>query len=201
MTLTGYLPQALSLLIPALSGLVGVVLSALLTSWNQRQERHHRFLLDQLSGFYSPMLAYRKRTRAKGELRLKISNAASAAWRSEISTAREAGGVARVQETRQELSPHFEKIIDYNNQQLRNELIPLYAQMLDLFTKKMHLAEPSTRTHYAALVEYVELWERYFRESLPHTVAEQVSADENALIPLYDDLEKHFERLQANLKK
>jgi hypothetical protein len=201
MTLTEHLPQALPLLIPALSGLVGVVLGAFLTSWNQRQERHHRFLLDQLSVFYSPMLAYRKRIRAKSELRLKISNVASAAWRSEISTAREAGGVARVQETRQELSPQFERIIEYDNQQLSNELIPLYAKMLDLFTKEMHLAEPSTRTHYAALVEYVELWERYLRESLPQTVAEQVPADENTLMSLYDDLEKHFERLQAKLKK
>jgi len=142
------------------------------------------------------MLAIRERLRAKLETSLKINSAASAAWEREIG---EAGD--RLEEVRQELRPEYDNIIEYNNQQLRDELIPLYVQMIDLFTAKMHLAEASTRTHFPALVEFVELWQRTFRRALPRRVAEQISANEKRLLPLYDDLEKNFERLQSVLKQ
>jgi hypothetical protein len=73
--------------------------------------------------------------------------------------------------------------------------------MTDLFTAKMHLAEPSTRKHFGALIEFVEMWERSLRGALPGEVIEVVGANEENLTAFYTDLEGNFERLQAALKE
>ncbi len=143
------------------------------------------------------MLGIRERLRAKNEVRLKVSAAANAEWPRLMNAARESG---TLQETRERLSPEFDKIIEYENQQLKEEIIPLFRQMVDLFTAKMHLAEPSTRTHFAALVDFVEMWDRSLRGALPREVAQRVGANEEGLISFYTDLKTNFERLQAALK-
>jgi hypothetical protein len=184
-------------LITAVVGLVGVGLGGLLISWNQRKERRERFVLDQLREFYAPMLGIRERLRAKNEVRLKVSAAANAEWPRLMSTARESGNL---RETRERLSPEFGKIIEYENQQLKEEIIPLYRQMMDLFTAKMHLTEPSTRKHFPALVDFVEIWERSLGGALPREVVPLVGANEETLISFYTDLETNFERLQVVIK-
>jgi hypothetical protein len=97
--------------------------------------------------------------------------------------------------------PAFEKIIEDDNRKLEAEYIPLYRQMLDLFTSKMHLAEPSTRQHLGALVEFVELWERCLRGALPGEVVARIGPDEENLSAFYADLEANFTRLQEGLKE
>ena len=146
------------------------------------------------------MLGIRERLRAKGEIRLKVRNAAGAVWPRLMAEARE-GGIEHLRETREQLSPKFGKIIEDDNRQLEDELIPLYQQMADLFTAKMHLAEPSTRQHFGALIEFVETWERWLRGALPGEVIERVGPNEENLIVFYADLGTNFERLQAALKE
>jgi len=73
--------------------------------------------------------------------------------------------------------------------------------MLDLCTSKMHLAEPSTRTHLALLVEFIGMWERSLTGNLPGEVVGRIGADEEKLKTLYADLKENFERLQAKLKE
>lgn len=195
----GFLSEAILPLITAASGLLGVALGSFLTSRNQRKERKERFILDQLRDFYAPMLGIRERLRAKSGVRLKVSNAAGAVWPHLMKEARRFG-IDHLQETREQLSPQFQKIIEHNNHQLREETIPLYGQMVDLFTAKMHLTESSTRAHFPALVEFVEMWDRSLRGTLPREVAERVGPNEESLMPFYADLETNFERLQAALK-
>jgi hypothetical protein len=192
--------QALALLVPALSGLAGVALGSSLTSRNLRDERRQGFILEQLTGFYAPALGIRERIRTKSEVRLKVSAAANKVWPRLMEEAR-ASGIDRLQQVREEQSPKFAKIIDYENRQLKEELIPLYRQMVDLFTTKMHLTEPSTRRHFTALVEFVEMWDRSLSGTLPSEVAELVGAQEDNLMPLYDDLEANFQRLQTALRE
>jgi hypothetical protein len=67
-------------LISAASGLGGVFLGGMLTSRNQKQERRQCFVRDQLAEFYAPMAGIRERLRSKGEIRLKVSNAAGTVW-------------------------------------------------------------------------------------------------------------------------
>ena len=77
----------------------------------------------------------------------------------------------------------------------------MYTQVLDLFTSKMHLAEPSTRTHLGVLVEFIGMWERFLTGDLPHEVVSRIGADEGNLEAFYADLNDNFERLQSALKE
>ncbi len=96
--------------------------------------------------------------------------------------------------------PAYDKLQDYNNRQLTDEIIPLYRKMLAIFTDCMWLAEPSTQRHYAALVEYVEIWNRFLDQSLPREVLQQIEHKEEALKPFYADLEQHFTSLSKRLR-
>jgi hypothetical protein len=57
----------------------------------------------------------------------------------------------------------------------------------------MQFAEPSTRQHFRALIEFVELWERYVRDALPGAVADRVVPSEERLSDFYADLQTNFE--------
>jgi hypothetical protein len=121
--------------ISAASGLLGVVIGGWITSRNQRLERRQRFIRDQLTDFYAPMLGIRERLRASGAIRQKVRVAAGAVWPHLMAEARE-GGIENLRETREKLSPAFRRIIEDDNRQLEAEEIPLYRQMVDLFTAK-----------------------------------------------------------------
>ena len=95
--------------------------------------------------------------------------------------------------------PDFEKIIHEDNRQLVDELMPCYRDMVNLFRDKMGLAEPSTLEHFGALVEFVEIWDRWLDETIPAEVPGALEHGEEKLYPLYDDLSRQFRRLQKEL--
>lgn len=73
--------------------------------------------------------------------------------------------------------------------------------MLGHFTQYMWLAEPSTLGHFAALVKFVGLWNRFLATSLPHEMLAKIDHGEKELEPLYQDLATQAERLRQELKK
>ena len=192
-------PDYITPLISASAGLFGVMIGGWISARNQKQERRQRFIRDQLTEFYAPLLGMRKRLRAGGEIRLKVRTTAGAEWTRLEEEAR-AYSLDRLRELEEQRWPRFQRIIDDDNRKLEAEDIPQYHQMLDLFTAKMHLAEPSTRQHFSALVEFVELWDRCLRGALPGEVVQRIGPDEENLSGLYADLEANFTRLQSALK-
>jgi len=60
------------ILIPAAAALAGVLVGGLITSYNQKRERQHRRMREQLEDFYSVLLGMRLQIRAKSELRAKL---------------------------------------------------------------------------------------------------------------------------------
>lgn len=82
---------------------------------------------------------------------------------------------------------------------MKEELVPTYEQMAKLFTERMHLAEPCTRTHYRKLLDFVEIWRRFLAKSIPYSVAEEIGHSKKELVPFYEDLESNFQRLQNKL--
>jgi len=145
------------------------------------------------------MLGIQERIKGKLRVTTEVADASQKNWRRSIE---EAG--PWIENVRENQSPKLTKIIEYENQQLKEELIPLYRQMVDLFTVKMHLTEHSTRQHFAALVEFVDLWDRRLRDALPTDptdVAKLFGASEKDLEALYKDLEVNFEQLQGTLKR
>lgn len=196
----------LSVAVGAGAGLIGVWVGGYFTAHNQKRERQQRRLSEQLAEFYSPMLALRAEVLAKGELRLKISGQAESTWQAMMERAYQRkdvkeGNIDFVEKLTQDRFPLFEKLTEYENRQLREDIIPAYREMLGLFKTKMHLAEFSTLRYFPALLEYVEIWNRWLDQSLPVEVLGQLGHSEERLYPLYEDLADTFALMQQALQE
>jgi hypothetical protein len=187
-------------LLSAVFGLLGVVIGGWIATRNQTKERRHRRYEEQLR-FYGELLSIRKIILAKSELRLRLSNLAHKAWQEEIRPASEQGPTPLRDELYARRSDEYDKLADYSDNQLRDELIPLYRKMLDYWTANMAQAEPSTQQHFATFVDFVEIWNRFLKQSLPAAVIREITHEEKKLYPLYEDIEQQVERLRKELLK
>ncbi len=183
--------------VPAISGLCGVAVGAFLSSRRENINRKHRFIEKQLTDFYSPLLAIRKNLKATGELRLRISRAADSEWR--ILCARYKGQPEELRKLSETRGDQFHKIIDYNNERLKNEDIPVYHMMIEIIRKNMWLAEASTIQHFPVLIEFVDLWDRFLAGTLPGEVVNALGHTEQTLYPFYDDLQQRHDELRVKL--
>ena len=143
-------------LISAAAALFGVGIGAWVSFRTARDERGQRFVRDQLLEFYAPLSALRVRIRTLSEFRTKVERASDASWH-ELATS---GHVSDADRQR------FHSTIDAHNNELRRDLLPMYSRMVDIFTNQYHFAEPSTRAHYATLVEFVESWNRHLDQTI-----------------------------------
>jgi len=185
-----------SIIIPAAAGLIGVWIGARLTTRRERETRRFDFIKRQIEDFYAPMVDIRADIRAKSEFRVKVSQAAGAAWH-EVCANRSPEDMRSLEEKEW---PTFERIITYNNEQLQKDLIPSYQAMVTRFREHGWLAAEATRSHYGRLVEYVEIWNRSLDKSLPSGVLERLGHSEESLQGLYDDLAIHLARLRERLR-
>src|SRR5947209_6500028 len=123
-------------IIAAASGLLGVAVGGYFTVLNQKRERRQQRISVQLAEFYSPMLGLRFDVLARSELRLKLNGTADATWRKMMHEAQEIG-VEHLTRVNKERFPVFEKIIEDDNRQFAEVIMPAYRKMLELFTSKM----------------------------------------------------------------
>jgi hypothetical protein len=191
----------ISVSVPVLSGLAGVLIGALLTKRRERLQRKHDFVSRQLKDFYSPLLGIRSEIKMLGELRLKIHDVADTTWRQLCDEAREAGGPTALREMRENRFPEFKRIIEYDNRQLAEELLPAYRRMVTIFRENMWLAETETRFYFNNLLEFVELWNRWLAETVPSEVIRAIKHDEDSLQSFYKHLEEKHDELQAKLSR
>lgn len=185
-------------LISATAGLLGVAVGGWITALNLKKQRQHDRIREQLNDFYAPLLAIRSWILAKGQRRVRVSGAADAAWRKLVAKRRD--NVEALQEVSAERMPDFRAIIEEDNRELAEEIMPRYHEMVDLFRDRMALAEPSTVEHFGALVAFVDLWDRWLDRSIPPEVVTELGHSEEKLAPFYTDLAENFERLKAELK-
>jgi hypothetical protein len=161
-------PTALvTALVSAASGLVGVGLGSWLTSLRGRQERRLAFRRQQLEELYAPLLAACEEGRARIALRERISREADAAWRALFEGISDPDRKARISAHE---GPTYQRIIQYDNDQLTRDTLPAYRGMLERLRQNLWLAEPSTRDLFHPLLEYVELWERWMSQAMPSDV-------------------------------
>ncbi len=186
-------------LISATAGLVGVVVGGWVTTLGQKKQRQHDRFREQFNGFYAPMLGIRSWILAKGQRRVRVSGASDAAWRRLVASRR--GSVEALQTLSEDRMPDFKKIIEEDNRELAEEIIPRYHEMVDMFRERMALAESSTVEQFGALVEFVDLWDRWLDCTIPGEVIVELEHGEDKLAPLYEDLVHHFDRLKAELKE
>lgn len=176
--------------IGAIAAIVGVVVGGLITIWNDRRKARLEYARQQLSDFYSPILSLRRHIRALSELRKTIGDVANGLYLSDME-----------RHTREERAKALNGMVEFDNEQMKSILLPMYRQMLDIFRQKYWLAEPEVQEHYAALAEYVELWQRNFDKTIPGDVLVAMRVEERKLDPLYHSLEKQFRRRQLMLER
>jgi len=184
--------------IPSISGLVGVLIGAWLTSRQQHKLRKLQFIENQLRHFYSPLLGIRDEIRFLSNLRLRISSEANAAWQELCGKESGRGSEAQPLLT-QEVQNKFDEIIKYDNAKLRNDMLPEYHHMVKIFKENYFLAEETTRKHFQALIDFVDIWDRWLTVSLPSPVLSRLGHSEDTLNPFYDELQNKLNELRKKL--
>ena len=89
----------------------------------------------------------------------------------------------------------FSAQIDYDNDQFRTSIFPLYQRMLQVFSQNYWLASGSTKRQFEALASYVDLWQRHLAQSLPPSIITQLQTSEAKLEPFYNDIASELSRL------
>ena len=95
--------------------------------------------------------------------------------------------------------PTFEKLTEYDNRQLVEELLPSYRKMIEIYRDKYWLADPASRVHFDTLIAFVEIWDRWLDKSLPAEVLEMIGHEEETLYPFYEHLQTKHDELRQIL--
>ena len=97
--------------------------------------------------------------------------------------------------------PEIMKEIEYNSQQLQDGLLPAYREMLRLYREKSWLAESGATEHFTAMVEFIDIWDRFLAKAIPRDVLQKLDHREETLEPLYQHVETTHELLRSKLAK
>jgi hypothetical protein len=159
----------------------------------QNEARQVRFTERQVEEFYSPILGCLKKIQAKSLLRIEIDRASEVAWQ-EICTKH-----PQPFWDHEKYFEPFMKSIRYNNEELRKDILPLYDEMVTIFTEKYWLANPSTQQWFSELSAFVSLWRRWLDESIPPEVVNEIGHNEDQLKPFYEDLHAQITALTRRL--
>jgi uncharacterized protein Usg len=189
-------------LISAASGLIGGLGGVFLGGWlgdrREREKRRTDFITRQLSELYGPLVSLRAGIRTRSELRVKIQDAAERIWKEK---ARPDYSLAETHQFANERRAEFKAIIEDDSTTFKTVLLPDYQQMLTTFREKMWLAEPETRAYFPNLVEFIDVWERYMRGTLPGEVVQEIEHGEQWLHPFYKHLEETHDLLRRKLNR
>ncbi len=173
--------------------IIYILLGYIIAKWQLKYKIKLDFIERQLREFYSSMLICIRRIRALGELREKRSKLSNVAWK-EICATRK----IPFDDSEKVFEP-FKNMIDVDNIRLREEIIPLYDEMLNIFEKKIELANSPTQGWYTDFLNFVEIWHGYLNKTIPNEVLEKLEHSEESLKPFYEDLENNFNKLRKEL--
>ncbi len=159
-----------------------------------KNQKQIEYIQNQISNFYSPMLALRKEISAKSLLRVTIHHESETAWAEECKIG------FKNDDIQNKMFEPYEKLIDYDNEQLHKELIPKYKKMFNIFNKYYWLAEPETAKWYDKLHNFIEIRSRFDKKSLPKKVIKNLDFEEKHLYGFYSELEFRMNELKNKLK-
>lgn len=214
-----------SVIVPAVSGFVGVVVGAWLTASREKANRRYAFRERQLHDFYSPLLGLRREVQARKKLRAKVHELANSEWEKLANEAYRSHDPDATANLMRQRWPDYEKAGKYDERRLSEELLPTYRKMLSIFRDNLWLAEPETRPYFTTLLEFADVLERFLADSLPsevlvrldqqHTggiivaggllipkeILSKMDYSESSLQPFYDHLESKHDELRARLSR
>ena len=73
--------------------------------------------------------------------------------------------------------------------------------MRTVFRDNFWLAEAETQKYFPALIEFVEIWDRWLKGTLPSEMVPVIGHSEEPLQPFYDHLRRKHEELQTKLSQ
>jgi hypothetical protein len=71
--------------------------------------------------------------------------------------------------------------------------------MVRVFRENKWLAEPETRNHFSALIEFVDVWDKVLSDRIPRSAAPAIGHTEENLKAFYSNLAATHDRLRAEL--
>lgn len=185
------LEDLIKLVPPLVSAMIGGAVVAFANHWLSNRRDRKKWQLDfidkQLRLLYSPLFALRKEIRILSENRQKIVGV----W-DEVSKE-----PYRDHATNKDQAL---RMVDYNNKQLKDTLMPQYRKMVSTLKENLWLAEPETVDAMGGLINFVDLWDRYFDKSIDGDVANRVGANEESIKPFYAHIEAVHKRLSVMVK-
>ena len=84
---------------------------------------------------------------------------------------------------------------DFDSKQFHENILPLYDEMLSVFTKNYSLANASTQGYYHDFFRYVAIWQRIQVEAIPGEALRKLEVKEKDLDLFYEDLEIQLKSL------
>lgn len=182
-----FIIQSMQYIVPPASAIIAGYFGLRYGLKQSREEKKIDIIEEQLNKFYSPLLAFHKELKCKGEIRCRISKTGDEVWKEKVN-----------QKGKDDMQ-YVDKEIQYNNEQLKKELLPLYYKMIDIFRENYWLADPETQKYYPKLVEFVEIWKRWMEKSIDPDVVKRIGSNENELEPFYRELEERTRILRSKI--
>jgi len=177
----------------SVGGLLGNLLTQLLTGKREKDARTVAFRKQQLEQFYGPLLSIHKEIRARSELRVKLQTAIDEGHLEDMLRA----GPGKTEAASDVYIPAIMKNIQDESATFRDVLMPRYREMIAVFREKMWLAETGTRRYFPGLIEFVDVWDKILDNKLPRSIAPAIGHSEANLQPFYEHLEAEHDRLRA----
>ena len=136
------------------------------------------FNREQLEKFYSPVLGKLEAIRSKSMARQRFGSVFKAAS----------------DKTKEQV----EKKVQFDNEALRTNILPLYEEIERLFQEHSGLLELSTRDLHQKLISFVDLWRRVHDGHASSDIIQGLYDSEEALDPqdiLYENVKKCSDRI------
>jgi hypothetical protein len=73
--------------------------------------------------------------------------------------------------------------------------------MIAVFRENRWLAEPSTVAYLPALLEFVDIWDRWLAKTITREAQQSLKHSDKALHPFYEDLQRKHDELRCKLVK
>jgi hypothetical protein len=157
--------------------------------------QYYKFIETQLNNFYAPLVSRIKQIRTLTKITSEIEVVMDLTWREEYKRLHAESDSWNHDEA---FKP-YRDVIEYNNKRFKEIILPLYNEMLAVFTTNYQLAEESTREYYQEFCRFVELWRLNMSVSLPSEALEKLNIIERPLMPFYEHLEALLKSLTSIL--
>jgi hypothetical protein len=151
-----------------LGPIIGIVIGFILSRIHQSGEKKHEFHYRQINDLYSPLICCIIKIENIMSVQKELADYANEGWKNIHDKA------PKPFFDHEKYFQPFKKLIEYDNRQQINEVIPLYREILDIFTNNYFLASNKSQVYYRDYLKFIEIWNRNLTEPFPDEVYEVI---------------------------